>query len=165
MTDFVCLYNYEFGLSLCKIVRSSVILLLPLFIGFRFLYVNTNPSKNHTAPFRILLDVTSIATKREIQQTLNINEIVHLIVYCFSLFLCRPNNLSLVCLYLSLYISFLLFGHFFVNHFYAKLVRPITFLSFVIGQWYFVCGCMTIRRCVAYRNDLRGTLTFDLKVK
>jgi hypothetical protein len=27
-----CLYNYEFWLSLCKIVRSSVILLLPLFI-------------------------------------------------------------------------------------------------------------------------------------
>jgi hypothetical protein len=24
---------------------------------------------------------------------------------------------------------------------------------------------MTIRRCFAYRNDLRGTLTFDLKVK
>ena len=32
LTDFVCLYNYEFGLSLCKIVRSSVILLLPLLI-------------------------------------------------------------------------------------------------------------------------------------
>jgi hypothetical protein len=31
-TDFVCLYNYEFWLSLCKIVRSSVILLLPLFL-------------------------------------------------------------------------------------------------------------------------------------
>ena len=31
LTDFVCLYNYEFLLSLCKIVRSSVILLLPLF--------------------------------------------------------------------------------------------------------------------------------------
>jgi hypothetical protein len=31
LTDFVCLYNYEFGLSLCKIVRSSVILLLPLY--------------------------------------------------------------------------------------------------------------------------------------
>ena len=29
--------------------------------------------------------------------------------------LCRPNNLSLVCLYLSLYISFLLFGHFFFD--------------------------------------------------
>jgi hypothetical protein len=28
----VCLYNYEFWLSLCKIVRSSVILLLPLFV-------------------------------------------------------------------------------------------------------------------------------------
>ena len=32
LTDFVCLYTYEFWLSLCKIVRSSVILLLPLFI-------------------------------------------------------------------------------------------------------------------------------------
>jgi hypothetical protein len=31
LTDFVCLYNYEFWLSLCKIVRSSVILLLPLY--------------------------------------------------------------------------------------------------------------------------------------
>jgi hypothetical protein len=31
LTDFVCLYTYEFWLSLSKIVRSSVILLLPLF--------------------------------------------------------------------------------------------------------------------------------------
>jgi hypothetical protein len=31
LTDFVCLYNYEFWLTLCKIVRSSVILFLPLF--------------------------------------------------------------------------------------------------------------------------------------
>jgi hypothetical protein len=30
LTDFVCLYNYDFLLSFCKIVRSSVILLLPL---------------------------------------------------------------------------------------------------------------------------------------
>jgi hypothetical protein len=49
--------------------------------------------------------------------------------------------------------------------FSAKLVWTITFLSFQIGQLYLVCGCMTIRRCVAYRNDLRRTLTFDLKVK
>jgi hypothetical protein len=35
LTDFVCLYNYEFWLSLCKIVRSSVILLLPLFTNIR----------------------------------------------------------------------------------------------------------------------------------
>jgi hypothetical protein len=33
LTDFVCLYTYEFWLSLCKIARSSVILLLPLFIS------------------------------------------------------------------------------------------------------------------------------------
>ena len=32
LTDFVCLYTYEFWLSLWTIVRSSVILLLPLFI-------------------------------------------------------------------------------------------------------------------------------------
>ena len=38
LTDFVCLYNYEFGLSLCKIVRSSVILLLPLFIIYLVKY-------------------------------------------------------------------------------------------------------------------------------
>jgi hypothetical protein len=38
-------------------------------------------------------------------------------------------------------------------------------LSFQIGQLYLLCGCMTIRRCVAYHNDLRGTFTFDLKVK
>jgi hypothetical protein len=31
LTDFVCLYTYEFWLFLCKIVRSSVNLLLPLF--------------------------------------------------------------------------------------------------------------------------------------
>ena len=32
LLTYVCLYNYEFWLSLCKIVRSSVILLLPLLI-------------------------------------------------------------------------------------------------------------------------------------
>jgi hypothetical protein len=34
--DFVCLYTYEFLLSLCKIARSSVILLLPLFMCIDF---------------------------------------------------------------------------------------------------------------------------------
>jgi hypothetical protein len=32
LTDFVCLYNYEFWLSLCKIVQSLVILLLPIVV-------------------------------------------------------------------------------------------------------------------------------------
>ena len=35
LTDIVCLYTYKFWLSLCKIVRSSVILLLPLCIKFK----------------------------------------------------------------------------------------------------------------------------------
>ena len=30
LTDFVCVYTYEFWLSLCNIVWSSIILLLPL---------------------------------------------------------------------------------------------------------------------------------------
>ena len=34
LTDFVCLYTYEFWLSLCKIARSSVIFLLPLLSYF-----------------------------------------------------------------------------------------------------------------------------------
>ena len=34
LSDFVSLYTYEFWLSFCKIVRSSVILLLPLFVLF-----------------------------------------------------------------------------------------------------------------------------------
>ena len=33
LTDFVCLYTHEFWISLCKIVRSSVILLWPSFTG------------------------------------------------------------------------------------------------------------------------------------
>jgi hypothetical protein len=40
LTDFVCLYTYEFWLSLCKIVQSSVILFLPLFRYLRFYYFN-----------------------------------------------------------------------------------------------------------------------------
>jgi hypothetical protein len=44
--------------------------------------------------------------------------------------------------------------------FSAELVRTITCLCVQIGQLYLVCGCMTIRCCVADRNDLRDTLTF-----
>ena len=40
LTDFVCLLIYEFCLSLWKIARCSVILLLPLFINFRNLDSN-----------------------------------------------------------------------------------------------------------------------------
>jgi hypothetical protein len=44
LTDFVCLYNYEFWLSLCKIVRSSVILLLPLFVDYELLEIELHGS-------------------------------------------------------------------------------------------------------------------------
>ena len=37
---FVCLYTYEFWLSLCKIVRSLVIVLLSLFVSMDLIYEN-----------------------------------------------------------------------------------------------------------------------------
>jgi hypothetical protein len=39
LTDFVCLYTYGFWLSLCKIARSSVILLLPLVGNYLFMNI------------------------------------------------------------------------------------------------------------------------------
>jgi hypothetical protein len=47
LTDFVCLYNYEFWLSLCKIVRSSVILLLPLYIILDLKWLEMYVGKNN----------------------------------------------------------------------------------------------------------------------
>ena len=58
-TDFVCLYNYEFGLSLCKIVRSSVILLLPLFKIKLILYTgcfNLSAITNDIDAYEIIQD-------------------------------------------------------------------------------------------------------------
>ena len=42
LTDFVCLLIYEFCLSLWKIARCSVILLLPLFMCNERIFSNTN---------------------------------------------------------------------------------------------------------------------------
>ena len=55
LTDFVCLYNYEFWLSLYKIDRSSVILLLPLFVvcGFHA------TKKNCVIPRNVFSDTPS----------------------------------------------------------------------------------------------------------
>ena len=58
--DWFCLYNYEFWLSLCKVVRSSVILLLPLlvFCSFSFGHCIVYPSiYGFWLPFRYLLDI------------------------------------------------------------------------------------------------------------
>jgi hypothetical protein len=58
LTDFVCLYNYEFWLSLCKIVRSSVILLLPLLKLFYFVKVivtSTYLRNNYRMPGSMLI--------------------------------------------------------------------------------------------------------------
>ena len=52
MTDFVCSYTYEFWLSLCKIVRSSVLLLLPLFIEDEI----KECLETHAAPIKKAID-------------------------------------------------------------------------------------------------------------
>jgi hypothetical protein len=66
LTDFVCLYNYEFWLSLCKIVRSSVILLLPLFMYLlaiskifanRIKMLSTLVVVAHSAPSTIMINL------------------------------------------------------------------------------------------------------------
>jgi len=54
----------------------------------------------------------------------------------------------------------------FMYFYKGTIVRAITVLSFHLGLRYLVCcSCITVRRCVAYHNDLHVTLTFDLKVK
>ena len=52
VVDWFCLiYNYEFWLSLCKIVRSSVILLLPLYISmFHYIIIHLQ----HRSACRVL---------------------------------------------------------------------------------------------------------------
>ena len=59
LTDFVCLYTYEFWLSLCKIVRSSVILLLPLFIIRYSVSLSRTPFK---LPWSIVNQETILST-------------------------------------------------------------------------------------------------------
>ena len=59
LTDFVCLYNYEFWLSLCKIVRSSVILLLPLLMVKKYGLEKTDRAtslkpRRRSHPFRLV---------------------------------------------------------------------------------------------------------------
>ena len=65
----------------------------------------------------------------------------------------RPNNLSLVCLFLSLYISFLLFGHLKKKlthwdrkHYYIKVVESIQFVcTGNSGISRFLCNANTYR--------------------
>ena len=76
-------------------------------------------------------------------------------MYIGLIYLCLPfERRETYCFSLIFFFCFRFFCFF-----SAKLVRTITFLSFQKGQLYLVCGCMTIRRCVAYCNDLCGTLT------
>jgi len=51
LTDFVCLLTYEFCLSLWKIARCSVILLLPLFNKYISLILNLKPQQLYSAHF------------------------------------------------------------------------------------------------------------------
>ena len=44
-------------------------------------------------------------------------------------------------------------------------VRAITSLFFEVGIPYLAYGCITMRRCVMYIDDLCMTLTFDLEIK
>ena len=80
LTDFVCLYNYEFWLSLCKIVRSSVILLLPLFHHQQ----NCSPRYN----WNIIESGVKYHKSSRVFFPMNHQRIMHLKGKCFSLFAC-----------------------------------------------------------------------------
>jgi hypothetical protein len=54
LTDFVCLYTYEFLLSLWKIVRSSVILLLPLLAIILYIFLQEVPAVTISVVITIL---------------------------------------------------------------------------------------------------------------
>ena len=93
------------------------------------------------------------------------------IVVAKSCLTTRPNNLSLVCLYLSLYISFLLFGHFFFifmthrdrKHYYIKVVESIQFVcagNFGISQ---VCVMQTTTGL--FMKDYSSTLALHWSLK
>jgi hypothetical protein len=63
LTDIVCLYTYEFWLSLCEIAKSSVILLLPLL----YVLLRCAASDNPISIFKLLLFQTRIVrTKLDI---------------------------------------------------------------------------------------------------
>ena len=79
LTDFVCLYNYEFWLSLCKIVRSSVILLLPLFIRFVIKLTCTN---RHRSPSSRLLIIISLRSPTSVLVN-NKSEVTLVLVHPF----------------------------------------------------------------------------------
>ena len=76
---------------------------------------------------------------------------IRICIFVFYFYFVSPSNEGRHIVLVWFFFRFCFFS--------AKLVRTITCLSFEIGQWYLVCGCMTIRRCVAYRNDLCWTLT------
>jgi hypothetical protein len=64
LTDFVCLYIYEFWLFLCKIVRSSVILLLPLF-PFVVITIPSFPHSQDTTEFATRGTTASVTSGAE----------------------------------------------------------------------------------------------------
>ena len=91
----------------------------------------------------------------EIAQTISTTTTKTLLCSCFPQVACMMAYVlfMLLCLHFERRETYC-FSLIFFCFFSAKLVRTITFLSFQIGQLYLVCGCMTIRWCVAYRIDL-----------
>ena len=79
LTDFVCLYNYAFWLSLCKIVRSSVLLLLPLFrmggdrCDTNSVYMSTSNE----------LNISFLGRRNRFQRNHSSNFEMYLVLYCF----------------------------------------------------------------------------------
>ena len=122
----------------------------------------TLPIKTVTSVLKVSTNIIISITSHPIRLTAIVIMFVSNYKTTVVLYLCLPfeRRETYYCFSLDFVCCFRFFCFCFFS---AKLVQTITFLSFQIGQLYLVCGCMTIRRGVTYRNDL--CLTFDLKVK
>ena len=106
LTDFVCLYTYEFWLSLCKIVRSSVILLLPLFSEVAFA---------HFVQLHICVDIGGIVDHHCSSILFIISQIYFRVRYPrinnVRLLRCCSEFMSYLCLIHVLFMSYLCLIH------------------------------------------------------
>ena len=73
LTDFVCLYTYEFWLYICKIVRSSVILLLTLIITCRSHQIR--PSSTYEENIKIVVLHNAIQIRRDVPRQIRLSSL------------------------------------------------------------------------------------------
>ena len=102
LTDFVCLYTYEFWLSLRKIVRNSVILLLPLFelcLLSSYAIESTINCKNEWYICELL---TNYGVKHILPKGVNANEYLNHVSFPTKIQISKPIDVQYIRVYVWL---------------------------------------------------------------